>query len=384
MVKNNNNNVVLIVLDSLRNDHAFDFKRMPFLNAFKDRWNYSANTYTNAPSTHLAMPTMLTGNMPFETTDVAAINSTNLKTYLPKLFKDKNYFNIGISTNIVTSGIYGYDKYWDVFEDFWSEGKKIQEIRKNITKMLPKSFKRKLLNPLTRRIRKHVKTPVEAKEAIRGDKIIEVLKTSITQRNKNFIFLHFMEPHSPYIPKEKNALIERAKILNLKLASKEQKLGQVEVKELKSFYTEECKYLDKLIKRTIKILKANLNWKNTKIVITADHGEAFNETGYMEHPAKDIRNPHHHKVPLITKGFELNDQKQYWTTNIYNFLTLGEKTTNYKFSVCYKNAGKSQKGTILKYKPIAFFDLNNFKAVRSSQELPYKTTRKGVIENISI
>jgi len=380
-------NIVLIIADCLRNDHAYDPKIMPFLNSFKDKNRFSNKSYTNAPSTHFAMPTLMTGYMPFEVTDKATINFQNENRYIPKLYKQLGYRTIGVTTNIVTSRAFGYMKYYDTYEDFWTDANSINESRKDIVRLLPHSIRQRVVDPILKKAGSLIRPPTKVKEAISGKRILNALTNlPFKQKIGNFIFLHFMEPHSPYTSDE--GIIPKKEInkLNLKLITKKHKLTKDDIKKLKKLYTLECKQLDKILKKTIHFLKENLDWNKTKILITSDHGEAFNETGYMEHSSIMIDNMHHIKVPLITKEFPINNSSQYWSVDLYNLLCPRptKKTPTYKIAVCYDSVKKIGKNVIKKYEPIGFFNLKFFTKVSSTEELPYMKSSKSLIENLSI
>jgi len=357
MSNKGNKNVVLIVCDCLRSDCAYNEKIMPFLSNLRKRkdFYYNKNSYTNAPGTYFAMPTMLTGYMPFEKTNQAGIDKYNSDQFLPRLYKKIGFTTIGITANLVTSRAFGFDRFWDTFIDLWKARKK--------------AIKKKL----------------------RADKIFKSLQTIKLNRENNLIFLHFIDPHSPYIP---NNLVAKQKSeamkLFIKLTKNKTCLTLKDIENMKLLYKEECKYLDRYLKLTISYLEMKLKWDKTKLVITADHGEAFYETNYLQHERDHIDNLHHINTPLITKNIKLS-KKTYWTTDIYNMLlpdTL-PKVKSHQVCIGYKKVFDSVadikdrlKNPKIKQKYIPYIknDLKNIKIIKNIKQLQYKCQKNYILK----
>lgn len=202
-------NIVLIVADCLRQDYAYDPEIMPFLNSFKDQNWYSTNAYTNATETSFAVPTLLAGFIPFEIINKPGIHNEHLVRYLPKILKDQGYTTIGITGNVVTSKYFNFHQGFDYFQDFLHSHKrqdKISDILKKIVQKIPKSIKS---IPLYKQLVKIFKEKeiikdqnINIAQKVRGDIILDELKSLDIKKESNFVFLHFMEPHSPYAPLE--------------------------------------------------------------------------------------------------------------------------------------------------------------------------------------
>ncbi|MBU0975395.1 MAG: sulfatase-like hydrolase/transferase [Patescibacteria group bacterium] len=385
-------NIILIVADCLRADHAYDPKVMPFLNSLKETNSFSEKAYANAASTHFAMPTLMTGILPFEISDQPRITSRLLNYYLPKIFKSLGYQTIGITTNVVTSRVFGYNQYFDYFEDFWSKTNQLNEIRKKILQFFPYQIRKRILNPLLTRLGRVITTPEKIKAGLRGERILSTLKGyPLKSIPGNFIFLHFMEPHSPYVNDKAGISMKLVNSINRKLnrnklTLSKHKLTDKDIKTLKTLYKYECKEFDIVLKDIFDYLKSKINWKDAKVVITADHGEAFNETGYLEHPYKYVDNLHHVKVPLVTINIPLIKSEEYWTTDIYKTLSPSgnKKISTYPICVCYDNTRKLSKDLINQYKPVGYFDLEKFIKISSVDNLPYHSRKPDLVDSLSI
>ena len=383
----NKNNIVLIVCDCLRTDYAYNDEVMPFLNKLKNRNYFSENSYTNAPSTYFAMPTMLTGFMPFEVTNKSGINSSNLNNYLPKVLKNRGYNTYGITANIVTSRLYGYDKHYDVFEDFWNKKSRTRKGKKlrSIASIIPKNIKNTLLKPARSITKKFFRNQnVSIRDKVRGAQIVNVLKEQPLTKDKNFIFMLFMEPHSPYAPVNKKQQFKKIEELTMKLYKNDKSITKKETETLQKLYEEECTILDSHLKETFSHLQHSLDWDNTKFIITADHGEAFGETGYYTHPNEKIDNIHHIKVPLITNDKTLVQNKPtIWTKDIYDSILDKKRKGESSFCISYtKRDSKTVNPKNQVYEPL---QRNNLKEV-----IPMKTKsipegkKSELLERISI
>jgi arylsulfatase A-like enzyme len=117
---------------------------MPNALEFASKSAFFTNAFANAPSTHFAVPSIMTGILPYTISDSQGIAQSVL--YLPSLLKNIDFFNVGITTNVVTSRAYGYMRGFDYFEDFIkisdrSKNIKERKFRYLLEKLSPKSKK---------------------------------------------------------------------------------------------------------------------------------------------------------------------------------------------------------------------------------------------------
>ncbi len=132
-------------------------------------------------------------------------------------------------------------------------------------------------------------------------------------KNKFFKFINLVEVHEPY---RNESDIER---WGATLGFKKQNTKRAT--ELKHEYVSEVEYLDSKLGRIIKLLKDKRLYDNTAIIITSDHGQAFNEHGYMYHGIyvhEEIA-----RIPLIIKypkSKKFNIQKGYQSLKNLNTL----------------------------------------------------------------
>ena len=358
-----NENVVVIVVDSLRYDVASNQELMPFLNQFATKHSGVIEAYTNAPSTHFALPCLLTGYMPLEINNKASISEAQHKRFLPVLFKKKGYHTVGVTGNVVTSSYFGYSFGFDDYEDFIErkEGEYRYQWHLKVAQYIPKILKNTLLYPIKKYILGNLSEQnIDAHGKIRGEEINAALKSCDLAPNNNFIFLHYMEPHTPYVPKGYEKDFEKVRELTKLLYTEPETLSNKDIDFLREKYDQECANFDQVLKDMIEYLQQKLDWENTKLMILGDHGEAFGETGYYVHPGDKTSNIKGHiRIPVVIKGREgiVSENDTLWTQDLYEWLS-GIKLKN-KSDLCmgYKAEDKHD----LKDSRYTIVETNNLK-----------------------
>lgn len=104
------------------------------------------------------------------------------------------------------------------------------------------------------------------------------------------VFLHFMEPHDPYFDHDTGQHVSRA-------ADPDPDPSRAD--ELAALYRGEVIHLDRQLGRLFDALDASGRWDDTLIVLTADHGEEFQEHGGWWHGDTLYEEQIH--VPLLVK-----------------------------------------------------------------------------------
>jgi arylsulfatase A-like enzyme len=127
--------------------------------------------------------------------------------------------------------------------------------------------------------------------------------------NPFFLWLHFMDPHSPYYPTEKGLELfgakrptaSRARYLNAywnrsDLGSKRLRHHRDEVVTL---YDSGIRWMDAQISRLVEVLRRSRLWENCVFALTADHGEEFLEHDRRYHEPSLVEELIH--VPLVLR-----------------------------------------------------------------------------------
>jgi arylsulfatase A-like enzyme len=132
-----------------------------------------------------------------------------------------------------------------------------------------------------------------------------------------FLWLHFMDPHSPYYPKEEALrwMADDSDALRARYANSywnREDIGarrlQGRHEEVVALYDAGIRWVDSQIGRLVDKLRRLKLWDNCVFAVTADHGEEFLEHGGRYHsPAKLTEELIH--VPLLLHGSKASGLK---------------------------------------------------------------------------
>lgn len=241
-------NVLLITLDTTRADRlgftGYSQAKTPNLDFLASSGICFLNAYTSVPLTLPAHCSLLTGTYPVYhqvRNNGFYYLSPELIT-LAEIFKEKGYTTAAFVSSFTVDSRFGLDQGFDYYDDNFQEG----EILKNF------------------------RSERRAKETF--DSFSSWLDQNF--RRRFFVWLHFYDPHLPYDPpspfKEEFA---------------------------RNPYDGEIAYVDFYLGQLLNKLKEKGIFKNTLIVVTADHGEALGERREIDHGLFLYDNTL--KIPLI-------------------------------------------------------------------------------------
>jgi len=312
----NDKTVFFITIDALRADHlkqyGYPLNTAPYLDKFIKQGSTFNNAYTNGPATPSSFSAIFTSILPLLNGGYSPLPIK--KVTFPQLLKKKGIFNYGIHSNPNLGAFFNYKRGFDIFLD--GERYKIEKDRPNkkgiryqliyvIKKIFNyKNFSRKLIyrfkgfNRLIDWIRTKFPfitdillpfTPMSYNATYIVNKIISFLNT---HKGSLFMWAHFMETHGPYNPPSKNVLNLRKFDINSnerEYLSKEilvhhQKynISQDILEKLIILYDGEINFCDENLMTLFDYINYRFK-KNTLIIITSDHGEAFYEHGLLGH-----------------------------------------------------------------------------------------------------
>ncbi|MCD6238257.1 MAG: sulfatase-like hydrolase/transferase [Thermotogae bacterium] len=237
------------------------------------------------------------------------------------------YKSVGITTNVVTSRAYGYEQGFNYFEDFMNLSKKRQaQIKARRSKwkggnnLFGKIVRkgRSFLWNMYLKLRKisDQSGNYDVLEKIQGEQILEKLsglfKSVSDIKSSTFFFLHFIEPHAPYyapeeileefITDKKLTISELSEIFKIAYNTPQKIIENQELLELTwRLYLASVEHFDHIVGDFLNILDQQGILNNSIIILMADHGEAFGEHRYIQHPM-DRHNVEQIKIPLIITG----------------------------------------------------------------------------------
>ncbi|MFW9973465.1 MAG: sulfatase-like hydrolase/transferase [Candidatus Odinarchaeota archaeon] len=316
--------VILITIDALRPDHlkSYGYHRntAPNLEKFTEKGSLFLNAITNGPETPTAFSSIFTSILPFLDGGYSPIPQQ--KIIFPQILKENDINTYAVHSNPNLGRNFNYDRGYDVFLD-GMRYHSTDKIKKNLSFYIKKIFSiQKFVNKLIYRlkgfntikswIRKKLPfltdillpfTPIAYNAPYIASKLISFFNIA---RSPFFIWAHFMDTHSPYNPPTQNVLNFRDKDFNLverefltkevySILSNVNKTKKM-TEDLKILYDSEINFIDENLKEFFEIIEHHIK-RNCLIIITADHGESFNEHTIFGHQGSLYEEVL--KIPLI-------------------------------------------------------------------------------------
>ena len=109
------------------------------------------------------------------------------------------------------------------------------------------------------------------------EEILDSFKDSVNLTHPQFVFFNFMEMHEPYIKGIKDADAQIEHIFGYK------KLNNKQLKKMKEIYFAQTGKITSIFDAIISKLIYEKQLDNSSVIITSDHGQGFNEKGYVGH-----------------------------------------------------------------------------------------------------
>jgi arylsulfatase A-like enzyme len=328
--------LVLVTVDCLRADHCglYGYSRptTPFLDALaSESFVVPAAIVAGAP-TYYSFPAILASRMPLALgRDVVGLapGESTLATVLRECGYATGAFSAG---NPYISPRFGYDQGFEVFRDFLDfEAHSVQNTvspetppgdsaREKLNRSI-KSFAgalgvSRLYNELYFQYCMKIAPAAESVDALRtfpsADILVDQAQSwlvSVGQR-PFFLWLHLMDPHSPYYPPNEayrelagrdiepgrarylNEYWNRSDLMPSALSGKRDEVVQL--------YDAGIRWVDSQIARLVDSLRQRSLWDDCVFVLTADHGEEFLEHGGRYHAPVRLSEEIVH-VPLLIR-----------------------------------------------------------------------------------
>ena len=247
-------NVLLITVDTLRADHlssyGYPILTSPYIDGLAAEGVRFASNYTAIPLTGPSHLTMLTGRYPQEMGVLRNGVSPSSKAAiapLPEILKKSGYLRAAfVSGWPLTSHLTHLDRWFDHFDE--ELGRRYQ-----------------LFN--SSRYAEDVNPPV-----------LKWLRTHGKGKKPFFLWVHYFDPHSPYLDREYFHPKPRAGAGTLPQASNDQDTAE-RIRD----YDSEIYYTDHYIGQVLDEVDRLGLKDSTLVVFTADHGESLGEHGYVGH-----------------------------------------------------------------------------------------------------
>ena len=293
-----NPNVFLLTIDALRADHlgyhGYDRDTSPFLDSLAERTTCFTTAISASSHTREAVPALLTGRYP----DVFASQGYRcVADTVADHLRTAGYTTAGFHSNPYVSRAHGFDSGFDTFDD------DLRLSQHRVVALIQRALDKFLLN----------KGEYHARAETINERSLDWIDT--VDDGPVFLWNHYMDPHGPYNPPNGYSYADEA-IFNSEAHNLYQTVinrpGEVTEEErqlLLDCYDGEIRYLDDQLRKFFDELEERGLLRDSLVIITADHGEAFGEHGFFTHP----RQLHEHliHVPLLISspaGEEMSDQ----------------------------------------------------------------------------
>lgn len=291
-------NLLLITIDTLRADrlgsYGYELDTSPRLDALAHSGVRFADATVPVPKTWPATASLLTGNSP-HTTGVRLAPRVPLpekNVTLAELLQRGGYTTGAVVSNVNLSRHFRYDQGFDDFVESWAEayaeetgGGTLQRTGANITK----------------------KYTDGARVTDQGLRVLDELRA---RDRPFFLWVHYLDPHGPYMPPEEYLALFEGRHESRVLTPKEvpayqrvvppgRKWGfSLDLADYEARYDGEVRRMDDQLARLLEGLDERGLRDSTLVAVTADHGESFGEHGlHLEHGNGPYQSTAH--VPLI-------------------------------------------------------------------------------------
>lgn len=278
--------VFLVTVDTLRADHLSLYGYPRATSPDLDRLAATGTVFDRAiaqwPKTGPSFASMFTGRYPQSTglTYRAALTIPASYLTLPEFFQQAGYKTVGVVSNAVLAARFGWNTGFDEFAESWGGGEHPED---------PEQFRHLLSAP-------------------RVNQVALPLLERHAKSDKLFVWLHYSDPHAPYIlpdgvanPFLDDRLYTGDAKIDLRQAEvvKGKKLGDHEdLKHYVAQYDANVLVADRAIRAALDRARELGLLDDALIVFTADHGESLGEHGlYFEHGPLPYNTTSH--VPLF-------------------------------------------------------------------------------------
>ncbi|MFB6227480.1 MAG: sulfatase [Halobacteriales archaeon] len=301
--------VLFITVDSLRADHmgflGYDRETTPTLDRLAGESVVFENATAHGPTTFTSFPSILTGRHAYENPEYPNLAGTTVA----EQFRSAGYHTLSITSNAWTSPTYDYDRGFDEVHNLGrgprSADSRWDRIRHRIGDTLGDGVVFRFVKGAYDRLR-----DINPDDRSEEDVIHDVVVDHLEREEQTFTWVHYMTTHTPYTPDPAESVpyvdeipdIENQRGMIERARESPDTVPERDRRRLKNLYDASIRHLDRRVEDLLETIH-----DDTVVCITADHGEAFWEHGYFEHP------PDLHQqllaVPLLIKTPDVSPRR---------------------------------------------------------------------------
>ncbi len=264
-------NILLISIDTLRRDHCtpygYERNTTPSLQMLAEQGALFDLAYAPSATTAPSHATMLTSLYPIGHQVLNNGWILTEKAYtLAEHLGSHGYQTAAFVSSSVLDRKFGFAQGFTFYDDDFSSSQ--STVHQKLWDDLPEGLDRRADDTT--------------------GKVIDWLKQHRDPEQPFFLFIHYFDPHDPYVP-PKQILSE--------IRPRKKRLTKLERQILK--YDGEVKFTDREIGKLLGTLKQLSLQENTLVVVTSDHGEGLGQHGHMHHSINIYEEQV--RVPLIVR-----------------------------------------------------------------------------------
>lgn len=262
-------NVVLVIIDTLRADATSPYHgcvRTPAFDELARRGALFERAYAPTPETAPSHASLFTGqeDLRHGVTRNGVPLSQDSET-LAERFRAQGYATAGFVSSWVMDPRFGWAQGFDVYDaDFPEEGATMDKERNAYPGAI---WQGRDFGGLDRRC------------SLTTDRALAWLDGA---REPLFLFIHYFDPHAPYVPPRENLPRLKDAVFDTQGRSF-QGLGPAQLLTYIRLYHGEVLSIDETLLDLIRGLEEKSPGYPTLVVVTADHGEGLGQHGWMEH-----------------------------------------------------------------------------------------------------
>lgn len=265
---------------------------------------YVANQcYANGTASAQAFRSILSSTYPLEHDDYDSLSPR--RPYLPKILSDAGVETYGFNAeNPYISHYFDFDRGFDHFEDFMNWGAEAgtsTTAKSALRQWAPRVFevgKQVYFSPLVQAMT-HAFGEQDKPYRPAGDVVDAVVATVESVERGTFLWVHFMDVHSPYLPyrEYEGEFVDTRPSLGTVATSRAAE--QSNVPALRDCYDEAIRYVDSQLRRLTVYLDEVMG--DYHLLVTNDHGELFGEHDTLGHPHEHLY-PEQVRAPLVVRS----------------------------------------------------------------------------------
>jgi len=306
--------VILITVDSLRADFVFDgpevIDSLPTLDSLHQMSTTFSNAFSNAGFTKSSFLSIFSGTYPWMFESVQGGFGPD-RPHVAEQFSEAGYETGGFHSNPYLDTDYGYDRGFDYYmgRDKGEEMDKAtfsSEAWQFITRRIGSDRLSDGIRNLYQSVGSNLGIQIGGDPYLNAEDINDSVVRWVDQTDgPKFIWVHYMDVHTPYYPHEGTVSEDISKRRAVKLFHRvhDQRgdASEDDIDLLRRLYRGELQYLDRCLGDLLDDLGHHLDLNESILAFSSDHGEAFNEHGHVFHP-DGVQYDELVHIPLLVNG----------------------------------------------------------------------------------